>query len=187
MALNWVMLNANRAPVPLPNEMNITTVEGVEVVVIIPDAPPAGSSSSGGSGGIKKLKGFGKTFLTDQRFIFTSPDSTSATFESLSAPLHAILSTRFEQPTFGANYLSFEVKPSPEGGLTEGTKVEVRFKDRAMFEFVSLLEKARERSIYMKRLPEEDDENLPSYSTPAESSSVSMVGGIPVENPPGYD
>jgi hypothetical protein len=61
------------------------------------------------------------------------------------------LSTRFEQPTFGPNYLSFDIRPSPEGGLTEGTRAEIRFKDRAMFEFVSLLEKTRERAIYMRR------------------------------------
>jgi hypothetical protein len=28
---------------------------------------------------------------------------------------------------------------------------------------------------------------LASYTTPGESSSVSMVGGVPVDNPPGYD
>lgn len=75
-------------------------------------------------------------------------------------PLHAILSTRFEQPTFGANYLTFQVKPSAQGGLTDGTTVEVRFKERAMFEFVSLLEKSRERAIYMKRQIQEDEEGL---------------------------
>lgn len=65
--------------------------------------------------------------------------------------------TRFEQPTFGANYLTFQVKPSVDGGLTDGTTVEVRFKERAMFEFVSLLEKSRERAIYMKRQIQEDE------------------------------
>ena len=121
-------------------------------------------------------------------------------------PLPSILSTRFEQPTFGANYLTFEVKPSASGGLSDGTKAEVRFKDRAMFEFVSLLEKSRERAIYMKRQITEEDEGLrtsylfgghhddadytrrlATYTLPAESSTISMVGGIPVENPPSYD
>ncbi|KAF8165780.1 hypothetical protein B0H34DRAFT_690446 [Crassisporium funariophilum] len=186
MALNWTMLNANRSPVPLPNEMTITTIDsGVDLSLTIPDAPPSSSSSAGGSGGVKKLKSVGKVWLTDQRFIFTT--ESNAPFESISVPLHSILLTRFEQPTFGPNFLSFEVKPSPEGGLTDGTKVEVRFKDRAMFEFVSLLEKSRERAIYMKRQIKEDEEGLPTYTMPAESSTVSMVGGVPVENPPGYD
>lgn len=97
------------------------------------------------------------------QFLFV-PDSKTLTFESLSVPLHAILSTRFEQPTFGTNFLSFEVKPAPNGGLTEGTKVEVRFKDRAMFEFVSLLEKSRERAIYMRReVLEEEEDGLRAY------------------------
>ncbi|KAH9482220.1 UPF0664 stress-induced protein C29B12.11c [Psilocybe cubensis] len=186
MALNWAMLSSHRAPVPLPNEMTITTVDsGVDVSLTILDTPPVGPSSTAGrSGGAKKMKATGRLWLTDQRFIFVTDANSS--FESLSVPLHAILSTRFEQPTFGANYLTFQVKPSAEGGLTEGTTVEVRFKDRAMFEFVSLLEKSRERAIYMKRQIQEDEEGLPTYTMPAESSTVSMVGGIPVENPPSY-
>ncbi|KAJ3572862.1 hypothetical protein NP233_g2803 [Leucocoprinus birnbaumii] len=187
MALNWTMLNPNRSPVPLPNELTITTVDsGVELSLVIPDAPPSGSSLAGGSGGTKRLKSMGKIWLTDQRFIFTSDSKNS--LDSLSVPLHAILSTRFEQPTFSGNYLYFEVKPSPGGGLTEGTKAEVRFRDRAMFEFVSLLEKTREKAIYMRRqaLDEaEEPEGLPIYTQPAESSSVTIVAGIPVENPPG--
>lgn len=78
----------------------------------------------------------------------------------------SILTTRFEQPTFGANYLTFEVKPSASGGLSNGTKAEVRFKDRAMFEFVSLLEKSRERAIYMKRQITEEDEGLRTSACP---------------------
>ena len=64
---------------------------------------------------------------------------------------------------FAANYLSFEVKPSPEGGLTDGTQVEVQFRNRAMFEFVSLLEKSRERAIYMKRQTDDEEEGLRQY------------------------
>jgi len=125
------------------------------------------------------------------------------TFDSLSVPLHSILSTKFEQPAFGSNYLTFEVKPSADGN---GTAVEVWFKDQAMFEFVSLLEKTRERAIYMKRqVASEDDEHLrmsefialvidsdfnndliATYTSPAESSTVSMVAGVPIDNPPGY-
>ncbi|KAF8967424.1 hypothetical protein BDZ97DRAFT_1803277 [Flammula alnicola] len=169
MALNWTMLNANRSPVPLPNEMTITTVDsGVDLSLTIPDATPSSSSTAGGSGGVKKLRSTGKVYLTDQRVLHIHNGSNSP-FESLSVPLHSILLTRFEQPTFGANYLTFEVKPSPDGGLTDGTKVEVRFKDRAMFEF----------SIYMKRQITEDEEGL--------RDTVSMIGGIPVENPPSYD
>ncbi|KAF4619713.1 hypothetical protein D9613_004810 [Agrocybe pediades] len=186
MALNWAMLSKDRSPIPLPHETTITTVDsGVEVFLTIPDAPPVGSSSAGGSGGVQKMKATGRLWLTDQRFLFAT--NIGSSFESLSVPLHSILTTKFVQPTFGANYLTFEVKPSPEGGLTDGTTVEVRFKDRAMFEFVSLLEKSRERAIYMKRQAPEEEEGLPTYTAPAESSTVSMIGGVPVENPPSYD
>ena len=75
-------------------------------------------------------------------------------------PLPSILSTGFHQPTFGSNYLTFELKPSPDGNLVEGTSVEIRFKDRAMFEFASLLEKTREKAIYMKKQAAEEEEGL---------------------------
>ncbi len=64
------------------------------------------------------------------------------------------------QPAFGANYFVFEAKPAPDGGLTTGTEVEVRFKGQAMFQFVALLEKTRERAIYMKRQAVQDEDTL---------------------------
>ncbi|KAF9498640.1 hypothetical protein BDN71DRAFT_1487426 [Pleurotus eryngii] len=176
MSLNWAMLTPDRSPVPLPDELTITAVtSNVEVSLNIPDAPPTGSSSSGGSGGAKKLKETGALYLTDKRLIFIAPPSRS--FDSLSIPLPAILSTRFEQPTFGANYLGFEIK-RPTAVLQT---------DKAMFEFVSLLEKTREKAIYMKRHGAEEEEGLPTYTYPAESSTVSYVGDVPVDNPPSYD
>ena len=78
-------------------------------------------------------------------------------------PLDAILSTKFEQPYFGANYLVLDIKPSLGGGLTEGTSIEIRFYDRGLFEFVSVLEKTRERVVYMRRQAMEEDENLREY------------------------
>ena len=71
-----------------------------------------------------------------------------------------ILSTKFEQPFFGANYLVIDIKPSPGGGLSEGTKAEIRLKDKGLFEFVSSLEKTRERAIYMRRSSCDEEEGL---------------------------
>ena len=80
------------------------------------------------------------------QLIFISRGATpKPPFDSLSVPLHSVLSTKFEQPTFGSNYLKLTIKPAPDGGLTEGTEGELRFKERPMFEFVALLEKTRER------------------------------------------
>jgi hypothetical protein len=52
------------------------------------------------------------------------------------------------------------IKPTPGGGLTDGTAAEIRLKDRAMFQFVSTVEKTRERVIYMKRQCVDDEEAL---------------------------
>jgi hypothetical protein len=58
----------------------------------------------------------------------------------------------------GANYLSFEIRPVPDGGLSPGTRAELRIKDRPMFQFVSTLEKVRERAVYMRRQSLDEDE-----------------------------
>ncbi|KAI0772582.1 hypothetical protein BC629DRAFT_1736626 [Irpex lacteus] len=192
MALNWTMLDSQRSPIPLPHELIIRTVSAAEVTVSVPNAPPTSSSTSGGSGGEKKLVGNGKIWLTDNRLIFVAHDAPaksteSAAFDSLSIPLASILSTKFEQPFFGQNFLAVDVKPSPEGGLTHGTKVEIRLKDKGLFEFVGVLEKTRERAIYMKRSGADEEEGLPGYSTPSTSAAPSSSSAIPDEAPPGYD
>ncbi|KAL1716989.1 hypothetical protein EV715DRAFT_274615 [Schizophyllum commune] len=181
MALNWTMTNADGSPIPLPQEMTICTIDsGAELKLSVP-ADARGAAA-------KTLLSAGRVYLTDKRLIFISRGATpKPPFDSLSVPLHSVLSTKFEQPTFGSNYLKLTIKPAPDGGLTEGTEGELRFKERPMFEFVALLEKTRERAIYMARQTEADDENLPTYSSPAETSTVSFVGGVPVDNPPGYD
>ncbi|KAJ7896000.1 hypothetical protein B0H14DRAFT_2679968 [Mycena olivaceomarginata] len=164
------MLGPDRTPVPLPHETTITVINsGVEVI-------------------LRTLKATGKVTVTDQRFIFTSA-SDPAYFESLSVPLPSILATKFEQPTFGANYFTFDIKPSADGGLTNGTTAEVRFKDQPMFQFVATLEKTRERAIYMKRQEAENEEGPPVYTAPTEGSSTSSAGvnTIPGDAPPGYD
>ena len=62
------MLNPNRSPISLGNEMTVTKIDtGVDLALTIPDAPPSGSSSAGGSGGLRRLKETGKIYLTDQR------------------------------------------------------------------------------------------------------------------------
>lgn len=86
--------------------------------------------------------------------------SAKPSFESISIPLTALLSTKFEQPFLGANYLGLEIRPVPEGGLTDGTKAEIRLKDKGIFEFASSLDKTRERAIYMKRQQVEEEDSL---------------------------
>ena len=75
-------------------------------------------------------------------------------------PLASILSTKFEQPFLGQNYLIVEIKPAADGGLTNGTKAEIRLRDKGLFEFASSLDKTRERAIYMKRSGADEEEGL---------------------------
>ncbi|KAH8118794.1 hypothetical protein DFH11DRAFT_701018 [Phellopilus nigrolimitatus] len=194
MALNWTMLSPDRAPIPLPDETTIFTVDdGAEIILSIPDALPSQGASSGGSGGSKRLKEIGRIHLTDQRLIFVAPAFNSV-FDSLSVPLASILSTSFEQPLFGSNYLAFTIKPSPDGGLTIGTTVEIRLKDRGLFQFVSLLEKSRERAIYMKRQVASEVDTLPLYDSPSmertpepQASTSQAAHDSQGELPPGYE
>jgi hypothetical protein len=81
--------------------------------------------------------------------------------ETISVPLHSILSTKFEQPYFfGSNFLALEIQPAPGGGLTTGTQAELRFKELPMFEFVSKLEDARKTAIILRRQAREDEDTL---------------------------
>jgi hypothetical protein len=65
---------------------------------------------------------------------------------------------------FGANYISFEIKPSPDGGLTKGTKAEIRLSDRGILQFWEVLQKPRERAIYERTsIALEDEEGLRAY------------------------
>ncbi|KAH7909449.1 hypothetical protein BJ138DRAFT_230392 [Hygrophoropsis aurantiaca] len=182
MALNWAMLDARRLPVPLPNEHTIITVDSqVEYALAIPDRPQGTGNID--PRGVKRMKETGRLWLTDQRLVFTTPGGgkLKPSFDSLSIPLPSILSTKFEQPFFGANYLAMDVKPSADGGLNDGTVLEIRFNDRGIFEFVNTLEKTRERAIYMKRQSSlEEDEGLPVYTSSAGPSAHEDM-------PPGYD
>ncbi|EJD36960.1 hypothetical protein AURDEDRAFT_116985 [Auricularia subglabra TFB-10046 SS5] len=192
MSLNWAMLDANNNPIPLPNERTVMSVDkGVELTLVVPDAPPTGSSAGGGSGGSKKLQDWGKIVLTEQRLVFSATSSgPDAPLRSLSVPLLNVLSTSFQQPVFGANYLAFDVRPSPGGGLAPGTRAEIRFKDRGLQEFIGTLEKVRERALYMKREEDDLEDSLPVYSSGGAGSSTNVTGPPPVQDgelPPGYD
>lgn len=78
---------------------------------------------------------------------------------------------------FGSNYLLLEIKPSAEGGLKNGTTVEIHLKDQGIFEFVGSLEKTRERALFMKRQKahEEAEEGLRAFLTPCCDSFSSLT------------
>ena len=87
-------------------------------------------------------------------------DGGSTGFDTLTLPLPSILSTKFEQPYLGSNYVSIDIRPSSDGGLAPGTRSEIRLKNQGIFQFVSLLEKTRERVLYMSRQMREEEESL---------------------------
>jgi len=56
------------------------------------------------------------------------------------------------------------INPSPGGGLTQDTTLELRTLKTGLFSLVGVLEKTRERAVYMKRHSMDDEENLRTSS-----------------------
>ena len=105
---------------------------------------------------------FANPYPPPPQFIFVSDVSktgkTAPSFESLSVPLSSMISTNFQQPLLGSNFLVISISPSPEGGLTYGTKAEVRCSG-PLFGFAAALDKTRERAAEAMRVqdPELED------------------------------
>ncbi|KAJ1299431.1 hypothetical protein OPQ81_003797 [Rhizoctonia solani] len=196
MSLNWVMLDERRKPVPLPDERSITTVPNAQVTIHIP-------SSSDNDTTAQTLTASGDVWLTSDRFVFVASPNQSTSLglftlvsqaissaqsneapttelETLSLPWVSVLSTSFIQPYFAANYLAMDVRPAEGGGLSLGTKVEVRLMDRGMFEFISTVEGMRSQAIERARQARLG-EPLPLYNQPQPGTAP------PTEDlPPGY-
>ncbi|KZP00263.1 hypothetical protein CALVIDRAFT_533909 [Calocera viscosa TUFC12733] len=203
MSLNWAMLSPSTGePIPLPEEELILDLPGAEFTLFVPDLPPptSGAQSAGGAGGnARKMLAQGRVWVSDQRVIFVPTPSKDTPYKSLSLPLPSILSTSFQQPIFGSNHIVLTLSPTPGGGLTQGTKAEVRFRDRGAFEFVKVLEAARERAVHKER--ERGEEGLPVYEAPPPPVGASSAGtgagaagpsggaahGVPEDAPPGYE
>ena len=86
-------------------------------------------------------------FISD---VSKTPGKTAPSFDSLSVPLTSITSSSFQQPLLGSNFLIISIFPSPEGGLTNGTKAEIRCSGR-LFEFAAALSKTREHAVEAMR------------------------------------
>ena len=61
-----------------------------------------------------------------------------------------MISTSFQQPLLGSNFLAMTISPSSEGGLTHGTTAEIRCSGR-LFGFAAALDKTRERAVEAMR------------------------------------
>ena len=79
-------------------------------------------------------------------------------------PYTAILSIQQEPPRlFSQPRVILEIKPSPGGGLSDGTRVELAFKkgDKDGFHsFVGALDKTRERAVAKSHTNPEDEPDL---------------------------
>ncbi|OBZ73576.1 hypothetical protein A0H81_05993 [Grifola frondosa] len=73
-----------------------------------------------------------RTTYSQLIFVSDAPRGTKPpAFELLSISLTSLVWKKSEQPRFGANYLVVDVRPTPDDGLTEGTRVEVHPEGRA--------------------------------------------------------
>ncbi|EJF62250.1 hypothetical protein BD309DRAFT_954220 [Dichomitus squalens] len=187
MSLNKAVLSPAHTPIPLQDEMHLREVEGAEFVITLPDASS------------KELKGKGKVFLTDLRLILVADKDkdgrTDNGFETLAVSHASILAVKSESPripVFGNGpRILLEIKPSPGGGLPEGTtRVEIRKGDKdAIASFASAIDKTRERTVNKSRALAEDDQDLPEYGGPGPSSSSTtyVTADVPSDAPPGYE
>jgi hypothetical protein len=134
---------------------------------------PTKLASAKGKAKANTLKATGTVYVTDQRVrLVCLPDFSSSfltilhliqlvfvssvfgqpgSFDTFSVQHLSTLSIQYQQPYFGSNYIALDIKPASGGGLTEGTKAELRLKDKGLFELSGTLEKSRERALYKKR------------------------------------
>jgi len=94
-------------PLPMSGETFLLKRDGIDFESILP------------RGG--KLWGRGCFFLSTKRIVFVASDrACRQDFKSFEIPLPRLLSPKFNQPIFGANYLSGKVQPVDEAGPCGG-------------------------------------------------------------------
>jgi len=88
-------------------------------------------------------------------FLADNFPNTARPFKSFTGLYQSILSTKYEQPWWGGNYISFSLIPTPDGGLTGGAgavvNCELRVDGGGLFQFCSAfqneIERARQRKL----------------------------------------
>jgi len=162
--------------------------------------PPETNQAPSAKGKAKdnNLKATGTVYVTDQRLVFVSSAfGQPGSFDTFSVQHLSVLSIQYQQPYFGSNYIALDIKPASGGGLTEGTKVELRLKDKGLFELSGALEKSREMALYKKRDEMLNQPDLPLYTSSQDNSDLlvdtsgsgsgSLPPPRPEELPPAYD
>jgi WW domain-binding protein 2 len=88
-------------------------------------------------------------------FLADNSPNSARPFKSFTGLYQSILSTKYEQPWWGGNYISFSLIPTPDGGLAGGAgavvKCELRVDGGGLFQFCSAfqneIERARQRKL----------------------------------------
>lgn len=96
MALNSPISPAG-IPFRLNDEFILLERPGMDIEVKIP--------------GKSTISGRGKVYLTTSRMVFVHDKFMTDKFKSFDMPIAFLVKPKFEQPVFGANYLTFVVKP----------------------------------------------------------------------------
>ncbi|KAF8324552.1 uncharacterized protein EI90DRAFT_2895810, partial [Cantharellus anzutake] len=139
----WVMVDASRGPVPLPNESFYTFIPSADVTVKLRPEVSGGTAHT--------LRQTGTIHISNQRLVFIADKATpqpESSLDTISIPPLAITSTSFLQPWFSANYLNLTLgRPVEGGGITSGSTIEVRLNDRGLFQFVEIVERMRAQAV----------------------------------------
>ena len=177
MSINWAQLNERKQPIPINNEVIVKSEPNADLLLSCNPPETGQAPPTKGKARADNLKATGTVYVTDQRVswsslwfslplpfltIFHSPHliqlvfvssafGQPGSFDTFSVQHLSVLSIQYQQPYFGSNYIALDIKPASGGGLTEGTKVELRLKDKGLFELSGALEKSREMALYKKR------------------------------------
>lgn len=145
MSVNWVMLDASKGFVQLPNETRIwSSPPRTALSIATPRSYP-------GNNPISLQSPTGTVHLTNQRIVYLPADPTQS-LQSLSAPLLNLHDTHVTAPFFGPNVWYAVLQPVPGGGLipnesNSSTHIEIKltFKDGGAYDFQTNLERLKER------------------------------------------
>lgn len=162
MSVNWVTLNDNKQPIPLPREefvfQQITRLSMVcRTINKTPGARIEGAAEA--------------IYLSAQRVIFLSNSDSSqyhidgkgdANFENISIPLSNFKGAKLHQPWIGPNAWIGAFTPTPSGGLDPELamwEIKISFPSGGAFEFAKKFEQAmRAESLNQSHIDE-----LPQY------------------------
>jgi len=125
MAINPPLIPGGGMPVVAPGEMFLVQRTGIGFKLETP--------------GVGKMSASGSLFMTTRRITFVCGKVTTTrgiTLAAFDLPYSCISGEKFNQPIFGANYLSGIVQPVPGMGLPQAGKFRLVFNDGGVGTFL---------------------------------------------------